>query len=57
MPVSFGFASGEAQEEIDRSWEKLSEGGEKMECGWLKDKYGVRKREVGNKSALCYFKH
>jgi len=29
------------QEEIDELWEKLSEGGEKMECGWLKDKYGV----------------
>jgi predicted 3-demethylubiquinone-9 3-methyltransferase (glyoxalase superfamily) len=22
-------------------WEKLSEGGEKGRCGWLKDKYGV----------------
>jgi predicted 3-demethylubiquinone-9 3-methyltransferase (glyoxalase superfamily) len=22
-------------------WEKLSEGGEKQRCGWLKDKYGV----------------
>jgi predicted 3-demethylubiquinone-9 3-methyltransferase (glyoxalase superfamily) len=31
----------EAQEEIDEFWEKLSEGGEKQECGWLKDKYGV----------------
>ncbi|MGH9397795.1 MAG: VOC family protein [Terriglobia bacterium] len=29
------------QEEIDDLWEKLSEGGEKIECGWLKDKYGV----------------
>ncbi|MGH9402256.1 MAG: VOC family protein [Terriglobia bacterium] len=31
----------ETQEEIDDLWEKLSEGGEKIECGWLKDKYGV----------------
>lgn len=31
----------ETQEELDRLWEKLSEGGEKIECGWLKDKYGV----------------
>lgn len=31
----------ETQEEIDELWEKLSEGGEKQECGWLKDKYGV----------------
>ena len=22
-------------------WEKLSEGGEKSQCGWLKDKYGL----------------
>ena len=33
----------ETQEEIDRMWEKLSEGGDKkaQQCGWLKDKYGV----------------
>jgi len=31
----------ESQEEVDELWEKLSEGGEKVECGWLKDKYGV----------------
>jgi predicted 3-demethylubiquinone-9 3-methyltransferase (glyoxalase superfamily) len=31
----------ETQEEIDKLWEKLSEGGEKEVCGWLKDKYGV----------------
>lgn len=31
----------ETQEEIDELWEKLSEGGEIQECGWLKDKYGV----------------
>jgi predicted 3-demethylubiquinone-9 3-methyltransferase (glyoxalase superfamily) len=29
------------QEEIDYFWEKLSEGGEKIECGWLKDKFGL----------------
>src|SRR5438132_3372684 len=29
------------QQEVDRFWEKLSEGGEKGQCGWLKDKYGV----------------
>lgn len=29
------------QEEIDELWEKLSEGGEKGQCGWLKDKYGL----------------
>jgi len=31
----------ETQEEIDYYWEKLSEGGQKVECGWLKDKYGL----------------
>jgi predicted 3-demethylubiquinone-9 3-methyltransferase (glyoxalase superfamily) len=30
-----------AQEELDELWEKISEGGEIQECGWLKDKYGV----------------
>jgi predicted 3-demethylubiquinone-9 3-methyltransferase (glyoxalase superfamily) len=29
------------QKEIDRLWDKLSEGGEKSVCGWLKDKYGL----------------
>jgi len=29
------------QEEVDGLWEKLSAGGEKGPCGWLKDKYGV----------------
>jgi predicted 3-demethylubiquinone-9 3-methyltransferase (glyoxalase superfamily) len=31
----------ETQEEVDKFWEKLSEGGEKSQCGWLKDKYGL----------------
>jgi len=31
----------ETQEEVDEYWEKLSEGGEKSRCGWLKDKYGL----------------
>src|SRR3977135_757805 len=30
----------ETQEEVDGFWNKLSEGGEKGRCGWLKDKYG-----------------
>jgi predicted 3-demethylubiquinone-9 3-methyltransferase (glyoxalase superfamily) len=31
----------ETQEEVDEYWEKLSEGGEKSRCGWLKDRYGL----------------
>jgi predicted 3-demethylubiquinone-9 3-methyltransferase (glyoxalase superfamily) len=31
----------ETQEEIDYFWDKLSEGGQKVECGWVKDKYGL----------------
>jgi len=29
------------QKEVDRFWEKLSAGGQKGPCGWLKDKYGL----------------
>ena len=35
------FVSCDAQEEIDRLWENLSEGGERQPCGWLQDKFGV----------------
>ena len=31
----------ETQEEVDYYWERLSEGGEKSHCGWLKDKFGL----------------
>jgi predicted 3-demethylubiquinone-9 3-methyltransferase (glyoxalase superfamily) len=31
----------ETQDEVDELWEKLSEGGEKGPCGWLKDRYGL----------------
>lgn len=31
----------ETQKEIDHMWEALSQGGEKGQCGWLKDKYGL----------------
>ena len=45
---SFTFSQGfsllvscESQEEVDRYWEALSEGGEPGPCGWLTDKFGV----------------
>lgn len=45
---SFSFNEGvsivvpcETQDDIDYFWEQLSEGGSKVECGWLKDKYDV----------------
>jgi predicted 3-demethylubiquinone-9 3-methyltransferase (glyoxalase superfamily) len=38
--VSFE-VSCETQEEVDRFWSTLSEGGEEGPCGWLKDKFGV----------------
>ena len=45
---SFTFAPGislfvrcETQDEIDELWEKLSEGGRQVACGWLTDRYGI----------------
>ena len=29
------------QEEVDKLWDKLSDGGEQGPCGWLKDRYGL----------------
>jgi predicted 3-demethylubiquinone-9 3-methyltransferase (glyoxalase superfamily) len=31
----------ETQEDVDHYWEKLSDGGQKSRCGWLKDKFGL----------------
>lgn len=31
----------QTQEEIDFLWDKLSDGGEILQCGWLTDRYGV----------------
>jgi len=35
------FVNCETQQEVDELWEKLSAGGKKEKCGWLKDKYGL----------------
>jgi len=31
----------QSQQEVDTFWEKLSEGGEPGQCGWLKDRFGL----------------
>jgi predicted 3-demethylubiquinone-9 3-methyltransferase (glyoxalase superfamily) len=35
------FVSCDSQDEVDGLWDKLSGGGIKLQCGWLKDKYGI----------------
>lgn len=31
----------QTQAEVDKFWKKLSAGGKEVQCGWLKDKYGL----------------
>ena len=35
------FVNCETQQEVDDLWEKLSAGGQRSRCGWLKDKFGL----------------
>ena len=38
--ISF-FVNCETQAEVDELWEKLTAGGSDVQCGWLRDKFGV----------------
>lgn len=38
--ISF-VVSCQTQDEVDHFWDKLSAGGEEVQCGWLKDRFGV----------------
>ena len=35
------FVSVDTQEEVDGLWKKFTDGGEEVQCGWLKDRYGL----------------
>lgn len=45
--ISF-FVRCEDQEEVDYFWNKLLEGGQPSQCGWLKDKFGLSWQIVPN---------
>ena len=38
--ISF-MVSCDSQDEIDHLWDNLTAGGSEIQCGWLKDRYGV----------------
>ena len=40
-PATSFFVDCKTQQEVDELWEKLTAGGGEVECGWLRDKYGL----------------
>lgn len=40
-PATSFYVDCETQEEVDSLWDKLAEGGQVMQCGWLTDRFGV----------------
>jgi predicted 3-demethylubiquinone-9 3-methyltransferase (glyoxalase superfamily) len=46
-PISL-LANCDTQEEVDALWDRLSEGGKKLPCGWLVDKFGIAWNVVPN---------
>ena len=51
------FVNCETQHEIDTLWDKLSAGGEILQCGWLKDKFGVSWQIVPRQLGDWLFSH
>ena len=43
------FVNCEGQAEVDELWEKLTQGGGEVQCGWLEDKYGLSWQIVPSK--------
>ncbi|MGI9012960.1 MAG: VOC family protein [Phycisphaerales bacterium] len=46
----------DTQEEVDRYWSRLTEGGEEVACGWLTDKFGVS-WQINPKLLMQLLKH
>jgi predicted 3-demethylubiquinone-9 3-methyltransferase (glyoxalase superfamily) len=40
-PAASLYVNCETQEEVDRLWAQLSEGGAESQCGWLQDRFGL----------------